>query len=114
MGCSAIVSATDIEDRAAIINQYCKIGRPVYLEREFDNELDSNAIAVYFLVQSEEKKLTIHKYKEIVKCKIGYIKSRAAKSLARKIDQGLVVNGCVASFDLYYASHPRVSLLLDY
>lgn len=114
MGRSAIVAATEVENRAAIIRQYCKVGRPIYLERELDKAHDESAIAVYFLVQAEEKKLTIHKYEEIVKCKIGYIKIGAAKSLAKKIDQGLVVKGHVASFDLYYENQPRVSLLLDY
>lgn len=114
MGSAAIVTGTEIEDRAAIIKQYCKTGRPVFLEREPDNKFDANAIAVYFMVQAEEEKLWIHRYEEIVKCKIGYIKSTAAKSLARKIDHGLVINAHVTSFDLYYENEPRVSLQLNY
>lgn len=113
VGRSAIVVGAEFQDRSKIVKKYCKAGRPVYLEREYDNPNDENSIAVYFIVRADEEKLIIHQYEEIVKCKIGYIKNGIPKSLALRIDLGLVVKAHVASFDLYYEDNPRVSLWLD-
>lgn len=108
MGRAAVVAGTGFEGRAEIIRRYCRENMEVVLRREPGNVHDQNAIAVYIpaprlwgLLGSSLRR-------------IGFIKSSVAKSLAPKMDSGLVVSGCVNSF---YAppgfDSPRVSLWLE-
>lgn len=109
MSRNAIVAGTGFEGRAPIIRRHCRVGAPVYLVRELDNEHDENAVAVYIPVPRFFGLLGASKQK------VGYIKSRAAKSIAEKMDSRVKVTAVVRSF---YApegrDHPRVSLELDY
>jgi len=113
MGRNVIVAGTGFDNpnssnRCEIIKRYVEDEMPVYLEREPDNKYDKNAIAVYIIVPVL---LGLFQSKK----QIGYIKSDAAKSLAKKMDDGVKITGEIAS---YYApsniKHPRVSLALDY
>lgn len=109
MGRDAIVAGTGFEDRAKIIRRHVRDGMPVRLRREPNNPYDANAVAVLI----EVPRLLGFLGRRLVQ--IGYIKSGAAKSIAPKIDAGILVTGFVKSF---YApdgrDHPRVSLRLEW
>jgi len=104
-----IVAGTGFEGRAAKIRSYCTPGARVTLRREPNNCHDPNAIAVYMAVPR------LFGLFERAPFKIGYIKADAAKGLAKRMDKGFAISGCIASF---YAppgrEHPRVSLELDH
>lgn len=102
MGRSAIVAGTGFGERAYYIRMYCKNGMGIYLEREPNNPHDENAIAVYLEVHNRANKV-----------QIGYLKRACAKSLAKKMDQGMEIEARVTSFDTF-SNHPRVSLELIY
>ena len=114
MGRSAIVAGTGFENpdgsnRCNIIRRFVRDGMEVTLIREQNNMHDPNAVAVYIsaprlfgLLGTSQKQ-------------IGYLKASAAKSIAKRMDDGEKITGHVAN---YYApagiDHPRVSLLLEY
>jgi hypothetical protein len=109
MGRNVIIAGTGFYNRASIIRRHCHDDLNVVLKREPDNPHDPNAIAVFievprlfgFLGRSLQQ--------------IGYIKASAAKGLAKRMDEGLVIQARVAS--VYAPSdrdNPRVSLVLDY
>lgn len=109
MGADAIVAGTGFEGRAAVIRAHVRDGMPVQLRREPTNPHDPNAIAVLVSVPRLfgllGRGLT----------QIGYIKARAAKGVAAKMDAGINVTGYVKGF---YAppgrDFPRVSLRLEW
>ncbi len=102
------IIGTGFEGRADVIKKHCKDGRTINLRREKANKHDVNAIAVYLVVPrlfgwlGESNK------------KIGYVKEAYAEVLAKKIDSGSSIGGCVVDF---YApsdwEHPRVSIKLE-
>tara|TARA_Y100001968_G_scaffold102797_1_gene92789 strand:- start:23751 stop:24167 length:417 start_codon:yes stop_codon:yes gene_type:complete len=108
MGRLIKVAGTNQEGRINIVKRYCKVGLDIDLVRESDNVHDANAIAVYLIVP---RLFGLTKSKE----KIGYVSAGIAKSLARKIDNGTMVQGYVRSFyvsnDLEFC---RVSAVLEY
>lgn len=98
MGRGAIVAGTGFEGRDYYIRTYCQNGMGISLLREPNNPYDENAIAVYLEVGNKANNV-----------KIGYLKRACAKSLAKKMDEGLKIEAYVRSFDTFY-NHPRVSL----
>lgn len=108
MGKSCVVAGTGFEGRDKIIKAHCKEGAEITLKREPTNKHDSNAIAVYLHTPR------LFGLLGTAKKQIGYIKARAAKPLAEKMDSGVVVTAQVASF---YApdqiEHPRVTVEVD-
>lgn len=68
----------DGSQRQDIIRRLGKVGMQATLEREPDNQYDSNAVAVYIADQQ-----------------IGYLKTEVAERLADKIDGGRFVAGAV-------------------
>lgn len=102
---NAIVAGTGFEGREKLIRSHCKEGRTVRLVREPANKFDENAIAVYLEVP---KMFGLLGDKEI---QIGYIKASTAKSLAKKMDDGIELSASVVSF---YApkdkEFPRVTI----
>jgi len=109
MGRNVIIAGTGFHNRASIIQRYCHDGLKAVLKREPDNPHDPNAIAVFIEVPRLFGLLG-HGLQQI-----GYIKASAAKGLAKRMDEGLVIQARVAS--VYAPSgrdYPRVSLELDY
>lgn len=108
-GKDAIIAGTGFEGRASIIRRHIKPGMVIHLRREPSNPHDSNAIAVLITVPRMFG-LFGHSRQQI-----GYIQAGAAKSLAKKIDQGTQVSGYVKSFYApRHIEHPRVSLRLEW
>lgn len=109
MGRDAIVAGTGYEGRAEIIRKSVRSGMGVTLRREPNNRHDPNAIAVWIEIASF---WGIFGKRQV---QIGYIKSGAAASVAKKMDGGVHVTAQITSF---YApggrEHPRVSLRLDW
>lgn len=114
MGRDAIVAGTgfsnpDGSSRSDIIRKHCKEGMSVQFKREPKNAHDPNAIAVLITVQR------MFGLFGSSQAQIGYVKSEAAKSLAKKMDTGTRLSGFIKSF---YApagiDHPRVSLRIEY
>lgn len=109
MGRNVIIAGTGFHNRASIIQRYCHDGLKAVLKREPDNPHDPNAIAVFIEVPRLFGLLGRGLQQ------IGYIKASAAKGLAKRMDEGLVIEASVAS--VYSPSdrdHPMVSLELDY
>ena len=109
MGRHVIVAGTGFEGRASIIRNHCRNGQRVELRRQPSNRHDPNAIAVYI-----EAPRFFGLFGKGLR-QIGYIKAPAAGGLAKRMDDGLVIQARVSSF---YAppgrEHPRVSLDLEY
>lgn len=107
-GRNAIITGTGFEGREKIISRHCKVGGKVTLKREPNNRFDSNAVAVLLEVPRLGGLLG-NSLKPI-----GYIKKHTAKTLAKKMDSGIPINGIVIS---YFAPeevrHPRVTVELD-
>jgi hypothetical protein len=99
----AVITGTSYEGRAEIIRNHCQDGAAIYLSREPYNEYDPNAIAVYI---DTPKFLWFGGHK-----KIGYLKKERAESLAKKMDNGQILNARIKSF---YAppgfESPRVTI----
>ncbi len=98
----AVVAGTSFNDRAETIRDFIKKEMTVTLRREPDNEHDSNAIEVLIptgILGGLEQ--------------VWFIKKRRAKSLAKLMDNGVIIK---AKVDSFYAPkkmyHPRVSLLI--
>lgn len=109
MGKDAIVAGTGFEDRADVIRKYVVNGMPVQLRRDPTNPYDSNAIAVLISVPRLFGLLGRSQLQ------IGHIKASAAKSVAAKMDSGVLVRGFVKSFHAPSGlDHPRVSLRLEW
>jgi hypothetical protein len=109
MGRNVIIAGTGFNNRASIIQRHCHDVLKAVLKRKPDNPYDPNAIAVFI----EVPRLLGLLGRGLQQ--IGYIKASAAKGLAKRMDEGLVIEARVASV---YApigrDHPRVSLELDY
>lgn len=109
MGTDAIVAGTGFDGRGEVIRAHVREGMRVQLQREPSNPHDPNAVAVLIPVPRLFGLLGRGAVQ------IGYIKARAAKSIAAKMDAGVEVTGFVKSF---YAppgrKFPRVSLRLEW
>lgn len=109
MGTNAIVAGTGFEGRAAVVRAHVREGMSVRLQREPSNPHDPNAVAVFVPVPRLFGLLGRGF------AQIGYIKARAAKSVAARMDAGVQVTGHVESI---YAppgkDFPRVSLRLEW
>ncbi len=109
MGRNIILAGTGFENRPSIIRQYCKNGLDVVLKREPDNPHDPNAIAV--LIEAPRLFGLLGRSLR----KIGYVKASAAKSLAKRMDEGLLIQARIIRV---YAppnlNYPQVTLELDY
>lgn len=91
MGSNAIVAGTGFGGRARIIRKHCRDGQEVILKRQPRNKHDPNAIAVYLKVPRFFGLLG-YSFTQI-----GFLKASKAKSLAPKIDSGMVVTAKVSS-----------------
>jgi len=104
-----ILAGTGFNNRAPIIRRYCHNGMKAVLKREPKNPHDSNAIAVFI----EVPRLFGLLGRSLRQ--IGYIKAATAKSLAKRMDEGLSIQARIASF---YApldrDYPRVTLEIAY
>ena len=89
---NAIIAGTGFDGRDKIIKSYCKEGMKVILKRDPTNEHDSNAISV-FLEIPKLFGLFGKSQKDI-----GFIKSATAKTLAKKMDNGVKIKAKVVSF----------------
>ncbi|MBC8236613.1 MAG: HIRAN domain-containing protein [Helicobacteraceae bacterium] len=102
---NAIVAGTGFEGRDKIIKAHCKDGMKVILKRDPTNQHDKYAISVLLEIPKLFGLLG-KSYKSI-----GFIKSNTAKSLAKKIDNGILVSAKIVS---YYApsdrDFPRVTI----
>lgn len=102
---NAIVAGTGFDGRDKIIKAHCKDGMKVILKRDPMNEYDANAISVFLEIPS-----LFGLFGKSQK-NIGFIKSTTAKSLAKKMDNGIELRAKVASFwapsDVDF---PRVSI----
>ncbi len=109
MGRDAIVAGTGFEGRAEIIRRHVRPGMTAHLIREPSHPHDPNAVAVIIHVP---RLFGLFGQRP---AQIGYIKSAAAKSVAKKMDAGTKITGSITSF---YApdgmEHPRVSLRLEW
>ncbi len=99
------VAGTSYEGRDRIIRSHCKNGAVVFLKRDPRNKFDENAIAVYLRVP------ILFGLLGSIQRQIGFVKTSAAKNLAKKMDSGVQISGVVDSF---YAPKgkkaPRVSV----
>lgn len=101
----AIVAGTGFEGRASIIQIHCKIGMKAILKRDPTNEYDSNAISVFL-----EIPVLFGLLGKSIK-QIGFIKANTAKSLAKKMDEGVEIKAHVVSYHApIMKEHPKVSL----
>ncbi|PCI23234.1 MAG: hypothetical protein COB62_00085 [Piscirickettsiaceae bacterium] len=102
---NAIVAGIGFDGREKIIRVHCREGTKVILKRDPTNKYDENAIKVY-LKTNVLFGLLGTKLKQI-----GFIKANTAKSLAKKMDDGILLS---ASVDTYWApsekEHPRVTI----
>jgi len=102
---NAIVAGTGFEGRDKIIKAYCKDGMKVILKRDPSNQHDENAISVLLEIPKLFG-LFGKNYKDI-----GFIKSNTAKSLAKKIDDGVPISGKVVShYSPADRDFPRVTI----
>lgn len=109
MGKSAVVAGTGFEGRASIIQNHCKVGKTVILKREPSNSHDPNAVAVYLTVPRLFGLLgTSHK-------QIGYLKASKSPTVAKRMDAGETISGCV-KYCLAPEGRevPKVTLDLEY
>jgi hypothetical protein len=104
---TAVVAGTGFEGRAEVIRAHCREGSRVVLKRDPANPHDSNAVGVFLEVPR-----LFGLFGKALR-QIGFIKAHAAKSLAKRLDEGTVVYASVKS---YWApsdrEHPRVTLHL--
>ena len=102
---NAILAGTGFEGREKIIRKYLYKNPKVILIRDPKNIYDSNAIEVCI-----ETPILFGLLGRSV-WQIGYIKATTAKSLARRMDSGVVFT---ASIESYWAppdrEHPRVTI----
>lgn len=107
---AAIVAGTGFEGRAPRIRAFCREGTSVRLQREPNNQYDSDAIAVH-----AQFRIFWGLWKPWHQ--IGYVKADRAAGWAPKMDSGdfRFITGEVSSVHAPIGrDHPRVSLRVTY
>ena len=106
---TAIVAGTGSSGRAKLIRRYCQENMPVYLKRDFYNQHDEHAIAVYITAPRLFGLLGNGKKQ------IGYIKSATAKQLHKRINKGEIIKGYVRNvLAPPNRLHPKITIELIY
>jgi hypothetical protein len=105
-----LLGATGYDDRAQLIQRYCKVGSPVQLRREQDDPSNANALAAWLLCSSFLGLLRRWR-------KIGYVKTSHADRWAAGLDHGFLhVESAVVCSCYTPAGEevPRISLQIEF